>query len=35
MWINEGDHLRVISMEKGGDVKSVFDRLSRGVKAVE
>jgi len=35
MWINEGDHLRIISMEKGGDVKSVFDRLSRGVKAVE
>jgi protein-arginine kinase len=35
MWINEGDHLRIISMEKGGDVKSVFDRLSRGVNAVE
>ena len=35
MWVNEGDHLRIISMEKGGDVKSVFDRLSRGVGAVE
>jgi creatine kinase len=35
MWINEGDHLRIISMETGGDVKSVFDRLSRGVGAVE
>lgn len=34
MWINEGDHLRIISMEKGGDVKSVFSRLSRGVNAV-
>jgi creatine kinase len=35
MWVNEGDHLRIISMEKGGNVKSVFDRLSRGVSAVE
>lgn len=35
MWINEGDHLRIISMEQGGNVKSVFDRLSRGVSAVE
>jgi len=35
LWINEGDHVRVISMEQGGHVKSVFDRLARGVKAVE
>ena len=35
MWINEGDHIRIISMEKGGDVKSVFDRLSRAVTAIE
>jgi protein-arginine kinase len=35
LWINEGDHLRIISMEKGGDTKSVFDRLGRGVKAIE
>jgi len=35
LWINEGDHIRIISMENGGDVKSVFDRLGRGVKAVE
>lgn len=35
LWINEGDHLRIISMEKGGDVKRVFERLSRGVKAIE
>ncbi|XP_028514816.1 arginine kinase-like [Exaiptasia diaphana] len=35
LWINEGDHLRIISMEKGGDVKRVFDRLSRGIAAIE
>jgi len=26
--------MRIISMEKGGDVKGVFSRLSRGIKAV-
>ena len=35
LWLNEGDHLRIISMEKGGDVKSVFSRLARGVAAIE
>jgi len=35
LWINEGDHIRIISMEKGGDVTSVFDRLARGVQAIE
>lgn len=35
LWINEGDHIRIISMEKGGDVKRVFERLSRGVRAIE
>merc|ERR1719273_2052089 len=27
--------MRIISMEKGGDVKGVFSRLARGIKAVE
>jgi len=35
LWLNEGDHLRIISMQQDGDVKGVFDRLSRGVKAIE
>lgn len=35
LWVNEGDHLRIISMEKGGDVKRVFERLSRGITAIE
>jgi len=34
-WVNEEDQLRIISMQKGGDVKGVFDRLARGIKAVE
>jgi len=35
LWINEGDHLRIISMQEGGDVDKVFDRLSRGIAAIE
>merc|ERR1712037_964020 len=34
-WVNEEDQLRIISMQKGGDVRAVFDRLARGIKAVE
>merc|ERR1712147_140335 len=33
-WVNEEDQLRIISMQKGGDVRAVFDRLARGIKAV-
>merc|ERR1712142_965753 len=34
-WVNEEDQLRIISMQKGGDVKGVFCRLSCGIKAVQ
>lgn len=34
VWVNEEDQLRIISMQKGGDVRGVFDRLARGIKAV-
>merc|ERR1712036_71602 len=34
VWVNEEDQLRIISIEKGGDVKGVFERLSRGIEAV-
>jgi len=34
-WVNEEDQLRIISMQKGGDVKGVFERLARGIKAIE
>lgn len=35
VWINEEDHTRVISMEKGGNIKSVFTRFCTGLKKVE
>merc|ERR1712168_1608803 len=35
VWVNEEDQTRIISMESGGDVKAVFDRLARGIKAVQ
>merc|ERR1712062_201251 len=34
VWVNEEDQLRIISMQKGGDVRGVFERLARGIKAV-
>merc|ERR1712142_517404 len=34
-WVNEEDQLRIISMQQGGDVKAVFDRLAKGIKAVQ
>ena len=35
VWINEEDHTRVISMEKGGDMAAVFQRFSTGLSKVE
>ncbi|RHY56695.1 hypothetical protein DYB26_000256 [Aphanomyces astaci] len=35
VWVNEEDHMRVISMENTGNVKSVFERFVRGVNGVE
>jgi len=35
VWVNEEDHLRIISMEPGGDVGRVLYRLIRGVKIIE
>lgn len=32
VWVNEEDHLRLISMQQGSDVGKVLDRLIRGVK---
>lgn len=34
-WLNEGDHLRIISMEPGSDVSGVFARLAEGVRLIE
>lgn len=34
VWVNEEDHMRVISMQKGGNVKEVFKRWSDAITAV-
>merc|ERR1711970_1624158 len=34
IWDNEEDQLRIISMQMGGDVRDVFERLAKGIKAV-
>merc|ERR1719498_2149378 len=35
VWVNEEDHLRIISMQKGNNIRAVFDRFANLVKAVE
>ncbi len=35
VWLNEEDHLRIISMEKGSDIGSVFGRLCRAVNELD
>nr|ABH10978.1 mitochondrial creatine kinase [Suberites ficus] len=35
VWVNEEDHTRVISMQKGGNMKEVFTRFCDGLKQVE
>jgi len=31
VWVNEEDHMRIISMEEGGDIVGIFSRWSKGV----
>lgn len=35
VWINEEDQLRIISMQKGGDIKEVFQRLLKALSDIE
>ncbi|XP_055328792.1 arginine kinase Lit v 2.0101-like [Paramacrobiotus metropolitanus] len=35
VWVNEEDHLRIISMQKGGDLMAVYKRLIQGVNEIE
>jgi protein-arginine kinase len=35
VWVNEEDHLRIISMQNGGNVGEVLERLIKGVKAIQ
>ncbi len=35
VWINEEDHLRIISMQAGGDIKTTFSRLTKALGILE
>jgi len=35
VWVNEEDHLRFISMQKGGNLKEVYVRLVKAIRALE
>uniref|UniRef100_A0A8C5BVT3 creatine kinase n=9 Tax=Gadidae TaxID=8045 RepID=A0A8C5BVT3_GADMO len=35
VWVNEEDHLRVIAMEQGGNMREVFRRFCVGLKRIE
>jgi len=35
VWVNEEDQLRIISMQKGGDIKEVFQRLTSAISEIE
>merc|ERR1711962_728288 len=35
IWVNEEDHLRLISMQKGGNLKEVYVRLIKAIEAME
>ena len=34
VWVGEEDHLRIIAIQKGGDLSSVFQRLAEGVETL-
>jgi len=35
IWVNEEDHLRLISMQMGGDLGAVYTRLVKGIRKME
>lgn len=35
VWVNEEDEFRIISMQNGGDIAEVFERLARASAAIE
>uniref|UniRef100_A0AC35TV52 Arginine kinase n=1 Tax=Rhabditophanes sp. KR3021 TaxID=114890 RepID=A0AC35TV52_9BILA len=35
VWVNEEDHLRIISMQNGSDVGNILERLIKGIKAIQ
>lgn len=35
VWINEEDHMRIISMDQNGNISEIFNRLGRGLNMVQ
>ena len=35
VWINEEDHMRIVSMEKGADIKRIFTRFSNAAHQIQ
>lgn len=35
VWVNEEDHVRIISIQSGANLKEVYGRLVRGIKILE
>merc|ERR1712166_1688638 len=35
VWINEEDHMRIISMEKGDDIKAIFVRFANSTAEIQ
>lgn len=35
VWVNEEDHIRIISMQKGGNLAEIYKRLIAGIKKME
>ncbi|EYB91576.1 hypothetical protein Y032_0204g1881 [Ancylostoma ceylanicum] len=35
IWVNEEDHMRIISMQEGSDVGQVLERLIKGIRGIE
>jgi protein-arginine kinase len=35
IWVNEEDHLRIISLQKGCNIKQVYNRLVKGIEKLQ
>merc|ERR1712166_1038331 len=35
VWLNEEDHMRIISMEKGDNIKAIFNRFAKSTEAIK
>ena len=35
MWVNEEDHMRIVSMEKGDNVKQIIERFAKATSTIQ